>query len=142
MPAALIPAAGYIVPPVAAPPDRAVAENFERFDGLTPLDHPAGQPPVMASPSKPGDFVTPDVYTPGPLAGLTNTLGGEPLPVANPIWRPPGEATYVTNQITRMQYRMGVGQNYQGIAQTVALGEITSNPPQPGDLASIIGGWG
>lgn len=140
MPAVLIPATGGIVPQDAGVPERAVAANFERFDGLTPLDHPAGQPPVMGSPSRPGDYVTPDVYTPGPLAGLTNTLGGEPLPVEQPIFRPPGSATYVTNQITRMQFQMGVGTNYQGLAQTVAMSEITSSPPQPGDLTSILAG--
>jgi hypothetical protein len=141
MPAALIPATGYIVPPQAAPPDRAVAANFERFDGLAPLDHPAGQPPVEGSPSSPGGYVTPDVYTPSPLYGLTNTLGGQPLPVETPIFRPPGEATYV-NGLMYMQQRLGSGQNYQGIAQTVALGEITTNPPQPGDLQAILGGYG
>ena len=130
----------WTVPPEAQVVDRGVAENYEKFDGLAPLDHPSGQPGVEGSRSRPGGWPTEDVYTPGPLAGLTNTLGGQPLPVADPIHRPPGHAEFV--HLSYMQFRLGVGQNYQGVAQTVALGEITSNPPQPGDLSSILAGWG
>ncbi len=127
--------------PETPQPATAVAGNFEQFDGLAPLDNEPGQPPVEGSPSSPGGNPTPSVFTHGPLAGLTNTLGGMPLPVENPLWKFNGKAQYVY-----LNYRQfpaySTGQNYQGVAQTVALNEITANPPQPGDLQSILAGWG
>lgn len=130
-----------LVVPTAPPSDQAVAANFERFDGLTPLDHPAGQRIFYPGGGpRPGSQPTPDTYTPGPQAGLVNTLGGQPLPVSPRITRPPGETTYTT--ALGVQFRTGVGQNYQGVAQTVALADITNNPPVPDSMSTILGGWG
>ena len=78
------------------------------------------------------------VYTPGPLKGLTNTLGGQPLPVND--WKFRGRRAYTPGKTHSLQMRLGDGQNYGGAAQTVALSEITGNPPVPGDLSGIIAG--
>ena len=133
---------GPIPVPQSAPVDLAVASDFERFDGLTPLDHPAGQPGVAGSANRPGQSqTTPDVYTPGPIAGVVGTLGGQPLPVSDRIHRGPGQTQEVNTP--QMQWRLGVGQvgpSSLGVAQTVALSEITSSPPVPGDLTSILAG--
>ncbi len=133
-------------------PDLAVAPNFERFDGIDqpPLDHPA-------SAQDPGDKLifypggpraglsrrTPlaeQTYTPGVVSGVTGTLGGQPLPVADRLHRVPGN--YTPSKTPSIQWRLGDGQAYQGIAQTVALSEITGSPPVPGDITGIIAGIG
>ena len=131
-------------------PDLAVAPNFERFDGIDepPLDHPAGQQDGQrvgidyGHGPRPGQKNQPtgQVYTPGPLSGVVGVLGGQPLPVGDRIHRPDGVVTLV--HTPSIQFRLGVGQAYQGIEQTVALSEITNNPPQPGDLSAIIAGQG
>jgi hypothetical protein len=126
--------------PTNAAPERAVAPNFERFDGVDPLDQPAqGREPG----SRPGAGQTPkseQTYTPGPLSDTVGTLGGQPLPVSDRLHRVPGVSQLV--QTPSVQQRLGVGQNNQGAAQTVALSEITGSPPVPGDLTSIIAGFG
>jgi hypothetical protein len=145
---------GAVVPvPAASPlPDLAIAPNFERFDGLgqPELDHPAGVEDgnrfgesFGASP-RPGQHNQEEgqVYTPGALVGVTGTIGGQPLPVAS--WKyHTGAATPAS--APSVQFRLGVGQrgpSELGAAQTVALGGITNNPPEPGDLSSIISGQG
>lgn len=129
---------GWVVP-TTAPAEIRVAPNFEQFDGLMPLDKPTGKEPG----TRPGQQQTPQdqqVYTRSAWDSLTNVLGGEPLPVADWHFKPPGG--YTPAHPINVQFRSGVGQNYQGAAQTVALSEITSNPPVPGDITSIISGWG
>lgn len=135
----------FIVPQTP-PPDLAVAPNFERFDGLSepPLDNPAGSVALGAdygATPRPGQLNTPvheQTYTPSPVSGLVGTLGGQPLPVGDWKFRPPG--TYSPGQGKIIGGPKRGRQAYQGIAQTVFLSEITDNPPQPGDLASIIAG--
>lgn len=152
---------GAVVPvPQENPyPDLAVAPNFERFDGL-------GQPELVAPATssdedtsgqgavygfdqqghypRPGavDQPTGQVYTPGALVGVVGTIGGQPLPVHD--WKyNPGKTTHTT--APGVQFRLGVGQHGPselGAAQTVALGGITNNPPEPGDLSAIIAGVG
>jgi hypothetical protein len=147
---------GMIVSPAVPQTDNAVAWNFERFDGLdVPTDHPAGGDPGRGSAPtttdygwnlaghspRPGGAGTPvadQVYTPGPLKGVVGTVGGQPLPVSDRLHRAPG--TYTPGKTHSVQQRLGVGQSYQGAAQTVQLSEITNNPPVPGDLGSIIAG--
>jgi hypothetical protein len=138
------------VVPTTPPVDLAVAENFERFDGFEPLDHPATQDGltrpqigVTGSP-RPGQGTTPlaeQVYTPSELFRPVGVVGGQPLPVSDRIHRPPG--AYTPGRGLTIQWRLGVGQHGPsalGAAQTVQLSEITNNPPQPGDLTSIIAG--
>jgi hypothetical protein len=150
---------GMIVNPENPQLDLAVGPNFERFDGLTiPTDHPATSDPEagpdgggspygwneLGGSPRPGAGNTPDtqqVYTPGPIRGTVGTVDGQPLSaarVSNRIHRPPG--AYTPSKTHSIQFRLGQGQNNQGAAQTVALSEITNNPPQPGDLTSIIAG--
>lgn len=127
--------------PTVASPDVAVAANFERFDGLTPLDHPAGGPHVFGSPSRPGFNPTPDEYTPGPVAGVVGVVGGMPLPTSDRIFRPPGGTTLTEG--FSIQYRLGVGQHGPSelaVAQTVQLARVTNNPPVPNDLDQILAG--
>lgn len=148
--------AGPLMVPGSAPADIAVADNFERFNGLEPLANPASGPSPGGADygwdqpggsPRPGQSNTPladQVYTSSPVHGLANTLGGQPLPVADPLHRPPGSYTGVTNNVG-LPHRLGSGgrgPSELGAAQTVQLSEITSNPPEPGDLLSIIGGWG
>jgi hypothetical protein len=142
---------GFTVPGTAQS-DLAVAGNFERFDGLNvPATNPATSNPDKATPTgeaktphayspRPGMQDAPEeqVYTPGPLRGLTNTLGGQPLPVND--WKFRGDRQYTRGRTHSIQHRMGDGQANQGAAQTVALSEITGNPPIPGDLSGIIAG--
>ena len=140
-------------------PETAVAPNFERFDGLMPLDHPATEDPesgphgggadyvwnVAGHSPRPGQSDQPDgqVYTPGPLSATVGTLGGQPLPVSNRIFKETGN--YTRSRTPSIQTRLGVGQHGPselGVAQTVQLSEITNAPPQPGDLTSILAGLG
>lgn len=156
MSALLLGFGGFTVPTVPQP-DIAVAESFERFDGLAvPGTNPATHEPDsgkgmgtrygFAEPGhypRPGAVDTPpteQTYTPGPLKGLTNTLGGQPLPVND--WKFRGRRGYTPGRTPSVQHRLGDGQNYGGAAQTVALSEITGNPPVPGELSGIIAGIG
>lgn len=144
------------VPASGAQPDTAVGPDFERFDGLTPLDHPAGQEFPYGDPGtagahtpRPGQGPTPladQTFTPGAVPGVVGVLDGQP-PDLRGGWgrgggryKPEGDYTHALAFTT--QHRLGVGQNFQGVAQTVALSEITSNPPEPGDLTSILAGQG
>jgi hypothetical protein len=140
--------------PTTPQPDQAVAPNFERFDGLEgspPLDHPAavddgsGRPGAnYGTTPRPGQRDQPvgQVYTPGPLAGVVGVVGGQPLPVRS--WSSSEDSAltrgYTPSKAPSVQWRLGVGQDNQGVAQTVILSEITSNPPVPGDLTSILAG--
>jgi hypothetical protein len=153
---------GAVVPVPAADPteDLRLAPNFERFDGLeVPADHPGTADPNFgkrtggaaygwdkgANSPRPGQSDQPDgqVYTPGPLRGLVGVIGGQPLPVRNWKYRAQGKATPA--KAPSVQFRQGVGQRGPsglGAAQTTALGGITNNPPEPGDLSAIIAGLG
>lgn len=153
---------GMIVSPEVPQVDNAVAPNFERFDGLTlPTDNPATADPmaggigtgaefgynVVGAYPRPGAVNTPvpeQVYTPGPLKGTVGVVGGQPRPTAGSgQYREVAGSTvggYTPGKTNSIQQRLGVGQNNQGAAQTVQLSEITSNPPQPGDLSAIIAG--
>jgi hypothetical protein len=137
-----------------APADQAVAANFERFDGLTPLDNPAADDPNsggshgMGTPyaptPRPGqlDQPTGQVYTRGPLSATVGVLGGQPLPVAP--WQVDGRTGvargFTPSKTPSVQWRLGDGQANTGLQQTIALSEITANPPQPGDLTLILAG--
>lgn len=143
--AILLPVGPYLVPGGGGA-DMAVAPDFERFDGLTQLDNPAGNGRPMygavADNPRPGQSVTtPDVYTPGPISGVVGTLGGQPLPAKAGVWKEYGDYQH-SRGVPSMQFRLGVGQNFGGAQQTVALSEITSNPPVPGDITGIIAGLG
>ena len=133
------------VVPRTPPVELNHAYNFQEFDGLMPLDNAPGEGPLGAnygSGPRPGALNTPkaeQTYTAGPLSATVGTLGGQPLPVANPLYRL-GRG-YTPSLTPSVQHRLGVGQNYQGAAQTVALSEVTNNPPVPGDLSGIIAGW-
>lgn len=136
---ALITGRPFMVPRTP-PAELAVAPNYEAFDGLNPLDHPGGG---VHPGSRPGQSETPlaeQTYTAGPLSGVVGTVGGQPLPVGDRIHRPPGIGQSVITP--SVQHRLGVGQANQGVAQTVALSQITGNPPVAGDLSSILAGWG
>ncbi len=134
----LVATAKPFIVPGAPPEDMAVAPNFERFDGLAPLDKPTGRNPgTRTNGTTPVDLQT---YTRSAWDAVTGTVGGMPLPVADPLHRPEGSSTpaYPVN----MQYRGGVGQANQGVAQTVQLATLANNPPAAGDLSSILAGWG
>jgi hypothetical protein len=148
----------FLVPPDPQLDD-AVAPNFQRFDGVDgPEDNYDAHGAKVGAfeygyrgpkPGADGSPLADIVYTPGPHFGITNVVGGQPWPVAD--WQPDGS---VTPDVTRgftpgktyrsPQFWLGKaglgGQKNNGVEQTLALGEITSNPPVPGDLASIIGG--
>jgi hypothetical protein len=136
----------------------AHAPNFERFDGLNPLDHPATSDPESGGTGfgvdygynelghypRPGMVATPvgqQTYTPGPLSATVGVLGGQPISLSTNerMHRDPGAQT--RTPAPTLQFRGGVGQGYQGIGQTVALAQVTQNPPQPEDLTDIISGW-
>lgn len=154
-----------IVPPAGSPNehvDKAVNPwEFERFDGtnLALANAPNAYDPHSGRGSgadyglnlqgrygRPGQIDQPigQVYTRSAWGALTNTLGGQPLPVA--WWKDR------FNGITGIQtpdYRQpvqrrigsgGRGPSALGAEQTNALSIITDNPPQPSDLTSIIGG--
>ena len=149
---------GIVVSPAVPQADYAVAANFERFDGLgqPPLVHPATSEAIdtagggaqygldqLGQYPRPGAVDQPigQVYTPGPLQGVVGTVGGQPLPVSPRIYKSAGD--YSHSRWPTIQHRLGVGQHGPsalGAAQTVFQSEITSNPPVPGDLASIIAG--
>jgi len=134
------------VVPGEAPAELAHAANFERFDGLevpTTNNRDANQlgTPYGATP-RPGGENTPideQTYTQAPIRGVVGTIGGQPLPVGDWLFR--GDRGYTRSETPSVQHRLGSGQAYQGAAQTVALSEITNNPPVPGDLSAIIAGW-
>lgn len=142
--AAVLLNAGELIGPNNPQSDTAVAENFARFDGLGPLDNPAGRDRTqyINNGPRPGMAESPaDTYTPGPISGVVGTVGGQPLPVSPRVWRAPGQVTQVNTP--SIQKRMGVGQNGPsalGAAQTTQLSEVTNNPPVPGDISGIIAG--
>ncbi len=75
----LIASAKPFIVPGTPPEDMAVAPNFERFDGLNPLDKPSGKLPGTRT-----DGTTPvagQTYTRSPWDGTTGVVGGQPLPV-------------------------------------------------------------
>jgi hypothetical protein len=137
----LIAARSFIIP--ASPPaDRVVAENFSQFDGFNDPTHKASE--GTPSGTKPADqpTLTADLKaTYSPLTGIRNVLGGMPLPVANPFEGDYGTSTAYPDNFTQ-QYRLGTPQGYQGVAQSVALGDITQTPPQTESIDSILAGWG
>jgi len=127
------------------PPDPLPMGSDENGFGTPP--NIVGGVPQMTNPTgaypRPGEMDSPDdgqVYTRGPLKGLTNTLGGAPLPVND--WKFRGRRTYTPGKTNSIQHRLGDGQNNGGAAQTVTLSQITGNPPVPGDLSGIIAGQG
>ena len=140
---AQIPPGNYVVP-TEPPAEVAHATYFETFDGLEPLVNNDQATYVTSNVQRPGAGGTPvadQAYTRGPLVGVVGRLGGQPLPVASWEYRTGRgytEGGNLVGNLQRMHY--GVGQNYQGAAQTVQLSEITANPPVPGDLSGIIAG--
>lgn len=132
------------VVPGTAPLDNAVAPNFERFDGLTPLDHPSPgvNPYGEGDNPRPGqrDQPTGQVYTEGGIPGVVGVLGGQPYPARCGVFKASGD--YTGAKAPSVQHRLGVGQDNQGAAQTVQLSNVTNNPPQPSDLSLIIAGIG
>lgn len=147
---AQVPPGQYVVPQTP-PAELAHAPYFEEFDGLMALDNAPSMVPLGASYAgggspRPGQLNTPATaldYTRGAIPGVVGKLGGQPLPVANPIWRTGRGYTQGGDQVQGFQMtHRGVGQNYQGIAQTVQLSQITGSPPVPGDITSIIAGYG
>ena len=136
----------FIVPQTP-PADLRVAPNYERFDGLEQLDNPGANDGAIAfgtayAPSpNPGMRSTPvgeQTYTRGPNGALVNTLGGQPLPVMQWNYQPQGSYTPAGTR-TVGGPKMG-RQHYNGAAETVFFADLQSNPPVPGDLASIIAG--
>jgi hypothetical protein len=132
--------------PTTPPREEAHAWNFQEFDGLTIPDTNGRDQgrfgteyPASPVPGRANTPVSEQTYTPGPIRGVAGVLGGQPLPVANPVYRV-GRG-YTPSRTPTIQFRLGAGQNYQGAAQTVALSEITNNPPVAGDLSAIIAGW-
>ena len=132
------------------PPLRAnVAADYERYDGLdqrqgdtpenavltTALGRSYGETPA------PGRINAP--YTrPNGIAGKVGSVGASPLPVAAAVHRDPREMRSTRVSQLTTQYRHGPGAKPGGLAQTIAMTEITRNPPQPGDLTSILAGLG
>lgn len=134
--------------PDSPPPEIAHATNFERFDGLDLATNYNAEGdrvyPNQLTP-RPGQNETPLTYTPSPQSSTVGTLGGQPLPVANWLYRlgrgyTPGRTT-TAPQLKLGKNNLG-GQNFGGAAQTVTLSEITGMPPVPGDLTAIIAGQG
>lgn len=144
---AQIPVGNYVVPQTP-PAELAHATYFEEFDGLMPLDNAPGEMGLGYSEGgqspRPGQQNTPLTalaYTRGAIPGITGKLGGQPLPVADPFYRVGRGYTPSSDWAGNFQRtHYGVGQNYQGVAQTVQLSEITGNPPIPGDLTGILAG--
>lgn len=140
----------FIVPGTP-PADMAVASNFERFDGLgePPLDNaPAAVPFGTAYPGspRPGQLNTPpdeQVYTRSPNSGLVGVLGGQPLPVGNrlpPAANAEGQVTLASRRVVGGPKLVLGSQHNPSLAATVYMSEITSSPPQPGDMTSILAG--
>jgi hypothetical protein len=142
------PGPGNYVVPTEPPAELAHSAWFETFDGLEPLvnndQQPIGNDYGAPSSPRPGGGGTPiaaQVFTRGAVPGITGRLGGQPLPVAPWMYRTGRgytEGIDALGAFQRLHY--GVGQNYQGPAQTVQLSEITNAPPIPGDLTGIIAG--
>lgn len=166
-----VPQTDYAVAPNFERFDGLAARNLPTGPGIQPgeLDHPAsfdpwaggtggggadyglngyGQEPLPKQTGpRPGQSNQPfgQVYTEGPLQGVVGTLGGQPLAVVvgDRIHRPTGDYTH--SKWPTVQQRLGVGQygpSELGVAQTVALSEITNSPPVPGDLTAILAGLG
>ena len=145
--------AGFIEGPQT---ELAVSPNFESFDGLGIFPDTGPESSVyygdpVAQREGPSDRGTPtplteQVYTPSPNSGLVNTLGGQPYPASAGVNRGGKGPGYYTPTVAQsQQFRLGIGQHGPselGVAQTVKLSEITSNPPEPGDLTSILAGLG
>lgn len=133
--------------PTRPPLEHDVAPNYERFDGLEPLYDFEGEPSGFV-PTALGDSYGPSgrpgqLNTHGPriggIPGKVGSVGASPWPVDNPNHPGYPRATVHATQLTT-QYRLGPGGAAPGLAQTIAMTEITNAPPQPGDLTSILAG--
>ncbi len=157
--------AGFIEGPQL---ELGVGPNYEQFDGLSdndpntinpapPIGPEAGvyyDNPVQSrqGPSNRGTStpLAEQVYTPGPIVFPVGTLGAQPWPARAGQYRGNvtgggGPGGYTPAVAQGVQFRLGVGQrgpSELGVAQTVALSEITNSPPEPGDLTSILSGQG
>jgi hypothetical protein len=138
--------------PQTPPLETRVAENYQRFDGLDSTPYPGSNLSGLETPydvtPRPGQAGTPGSLVdvgPGKLGpnargipGVVGSVGATPLPVADCLKKTNFETVAATQ--SNPNFRFGPGGQYQGIAQTIAMSEISQNPPQPGDLASIYAG--
>lgn len=134
-----------LIVPATPQPDMAVAANYERFDGLIPLDNnpggvPFGDDVYGHAPRDSGQTpISEQVFTHAVNGGLVNTLGGQPLPVRQWSGTPGGRTFTPAGSKLIGGPKMG-HQMTTGIAETVFFGELQQSPPVPGDLLSIISG--
>lgn len=122
-----------------------MADNYERFDGLdstpeTDIVEPVGEGNYGPT-ARPGQLQTyGDKMGPNArgIPGVVGSVGATPLPVADCLKR----TDFATQAATQSNpnFRFGPGGAAPGLAQTIAMSEISQNPPQPGDLASIYAG--
>ena len=146
--------------PIKPPLEKRVQTNYERFDGFDSTPYPAdlvsddAANPYGDRNPRPGQNGTHgntpygDIGRLGPNArgipGVVGSVGAAPRPGADCLKKTSADfvSSLTTAQATQSNpnYRFGPGGQFQGIAQTAAMSEITNNPPQPGDLASIIAG--
>lgn len=132
--------------PVTPPLESRVQENYVRYDGLDSTPYPGLEvsPLEDAYPTtpRPGASASDTKGKLGPNArgipGVVGSVGATPLPVGDCLKKTVFETVAATQ--SNPNFRFGPGGAYQGIAQTLAMSEITNNPPQPGDLASIFMG--
>ena len=149
----------YATPVPASPPlEKRVQENYERFDGLDSTPYPGTvihddainlydennpRPGQNGTQGKDGDKGR---LGPNPrgIPGLVGSVGAAPLPVADCLKKTSDDFKSALTTVASVQsnpnFRFGPGGAFQGIAQSIAMSEISSNPPEPGSLASIYAG--
>ena len=129
--------------PQTPPLQEAIADNYERFDGLDSTPYPLGdvEPTGLNPDVRPGQRETHGSFM-GPNArgipGVVGSVGASPLPVADCLHK----TEFATQAATQSNpnFRFGPGGAAPGLSQTIAMSEISKNPPQPGDLAAIFAG--
>ena len=132
--------------PQSPPVEDAIGPFYERFDGFEPwgFDAASGYEPVSegwnyGDSPRPGQLNT-DATDPAGVYGKVGSVGASPYPVYNPMHKVIMETQHFDHPTT--QFRLGPGAQAPGLQNTLTSTEITQNPPQPGDLASIIAGLG
>lgn len=131
--------------PETPPLEQAVAPNYRRYTGLNHPQNldmvPVGEGSNYGPSPRPGQEQTYGPANGKPargIPGVSGSVGASPLPVGDCLHK----SDFATAQGTpaNPNFHFGPGGAAPGLAATVAMTEIVTNPPQPEGLSWITSG--